>query len=83
LNSAIGIVALHEAEIMSLLLNKESLVDDMTRDEWTPFHRASCSGQLDAVKLLLEHCAAIDHQSADGSHSTRPLYYYLKKAPII
>ena len=63
--SALMLTALRgQLELAKALIAKGA---DVNKTGWTPLHYAGSSGQLDMIRLLLEHSAYIDAESPNGS----------------
>lgn len=68
-----GRAALHFAAeagstaVVSLLIEKGSLVDIKTNTDWTPLHFAAGKGRSDVVSLLLRREANVEARTDDGS----------------
>lgn len=56
-----------------LLAQDGSLVQALSADGWTPLHLAAHFGQVEAIRLLLDHGAAVDARSANAMRNT-PLH---------
>lgn len=54
-------------EILSLLLSFKNLQDKADKNEVTPLIIASMNGSLNALRVLLENGAEIDHQDIRGN----------------
>jgi ankyrin repeat protein len=58
--------------VAQLLFDRGAEVNTRGKDDWTPLHRASYYGNVEIVRLLLDHGADLD--AATGNSGDKPLH---------